>query len=453
MDAPYSEKAEKAALGALLTNPRMFASVHAFLKTTDFFFLRHAYIYTAMEHLFLDNQPIDPVTMCNRLEAVGQLTEIGGPAYLTLLLRETPTSVHVEVYARLVQRVAIRRQLLVAADEIKAMAINESISLEQVCPDAERTLLAVTGQGRVQAASTHSADVGEYLDGLDTRMQRVEDGKLVFAPTGLQDFDSTFGGSYSGEVMIVGGPAGLGKSTFFLSIARNRLALGLRLEIFSTEMSKDEIIQKWVSMETGISTIVLKSGNLTQKQHSQTVKALGRIAKWKVNVHDSNEFFPLTPLDVRRVLIRAQYTGGCDVCMIDGLWQMKHYLPMKERHEEVNQIMIHLARLAKSQDIPIDVVHQLKRAAANRQDKRPIPSDMGESVGVERNAHIMIGLYRESYYDRDNGFETTEAYVMKNRTGVTSGKIELGFDKQHELYQDAAQTGRFTPPEDMGIHH
>lgn len=438
-DIPYSQEAEEAVLGALLIAPKLFPNVAAFLKVDDFFFLRCSYVFAAMQRLSRHDPPIpiDPVTMSEDLQAHGQLAEIGGPAYLTQLIRNTPTSVHAEVYGGIVRTQAMRRQLIQVSDEIKVLACDQTQSVAVVCSEVERKTLDVTGQGRPKVEPTLNETVNEYWDGLEARIDAVREGKNIFIPTGLWKYDEHFGGSYPGEVLVIGGPAKMGKTTFVLSIARNRALLNIHQAIFSTEMTRGEIIQKWLAMETGIPVMTLKAGCLSAKQIKATTIALSDIAQWPVSIFA--DYFPLTPLDIQRELRRLEQNNPAQLCLIDGLWMMKHHTKIKERHQEIAEIMNHLTRLSKRFKIPIDLVHQMKRAVEDRKNKEPRMSDFAGSAAVERYANTCIGLYREDLYDKE-AFPNFVAYVMANRTGKTSGKVSLSFDKTHELYQDPPTT-------------
>ncbi|MBZ0281104.1 MAG: replicative DNA helicase [Anaerolineae bacterium] len=207
--APFSQEAEEAALGAILAYPIAYFGVAAFLKTDDFFIVRHRYIWEAMGRLHERSEPIEYVTVREELENMGRLSEIGGPAYLTQLINNTPSAVHAEVYARLVERAATRRRLMSASDEIKALALDENLTLEQVIADAEARLFDVTErQLNRQLIPMHKA-VNDYFDRIEHLMHNR--GEALGVPTGFKDLDKLLGGMQKSDLLIFAGRPGMGK--------------------------------------------------------------------------------------------------------------------------------------------------------------------------------------------------------------------------------------------------
>lgn len=207
--APFSQEAEEAALGAILAYPIAYFGVAAFLKADDFFIVRHRYIWEAMGRLNERSEPIEYVTVREELENMGRLSEIGGPAYLTQLINNTPSAVHAEVYARLVERAATRRRLMSASDEIKSLALDENLTLEQVIADAEARLFDVTErQLNRQLIPMHRA-VNDYFDRIEHLMHNR--GEALGVPTGFKDLDKLLGGMQKSDLLIFAGRPGMGK--------------------------------------------------------------------------------------------------------------------------------------------------------------------------------------------------------------------------------------------------
>ena len=435
MDAPYSQEAEEAVIGAVFTNPIAYLNVASFLNPDDFFFLKHTYIWEAMRNIIANGDKIDTVTVSERLLATGQLAEVGGPAYFTQLISKVPTSVHAEVYGHLVERAALRRRLMQAADGIKLLAIDETLSVENVCMQAEGKLLDITGLGVEQTETDIKFIAHKYLTTVEELIALREQGIVPGLPTGFEPVDDIIGGAYKKEIIVIAGPPKSGKTTWSLNIARNRLRVGACIAIFSVEMSEAEIMCKLISAETGIPVATIKNVAFTAQQYSQFVEATNKISQWPLHIIDA--YRPLTPIDIRRELRKIIQNAAIDNLLIDGLWLMNSNSTRRsiteQRNLEVKDIMIELLNIAAEFNVSIDLVHQCNSAANSRRDKRFQLFDLAESIDVARNAQTLIGLYRASYYNSDAPDNDIEVIVKANRNGNT-GTATLQFDKAHELY-------------------
>lgn len=209
LQTPYSQEAEEATIGAILVNPVAYFGVAAFLRADDFFILRHRYIWQSLERLQERGEPIDYLTVKEELEDMGRLGEVGGPAYLTQLINNTPTSVHAEVYGRLVERAATRRRLMSAADQIKSLAINEEMTVEQVISESEAKLFDVTERQLTKELMPMREAVSQYFDRIEYLMQNK--GAAFGVPTGFKDLDKLLGGLQKSDLLIFAGRPGMGK--------------------------------------------------------------------------------------------------------------------------------------------------------------------------------------------------------------------------------------------------
>jgi replicative DNA helicase len=312
IDAPYSQEAEEAVIGAVMANPNAFLSITAFLRADDFFFLRHAYIWQAMERLHERKEPIDPVTLSNELQTLGTLDEIGGPAFLTQLIRNTPTSVHAEVYGRMVERTAIRRRLIQAGDEIKALAMDETMAVEAVTVEAESKLFDITDRQLKREFVPMDQVISEYFDRIEHLMTNQDD--PLGLPSGFRDLDTLLGGFQKSDLIIFAGRPGMGKTSFLLSTAVNAARIGARVGIFTMEMGADQLVQRMMAMETGINSQKLRLGQLNQKEYSRFVEAAGRISRFPVFIDDTPA---LNPMQMRTKCRRLQHEHGIDLVIVD----------------------------------------------------------------------------------------------------------------------------------------
>jgi replicative DNA helicase len=373
--APYSQEAEEAVLGAVLVNPESFLTVASFLKAEDFFFVRHGYVWQAMLRLNERNEPIDYLTLLQELKDLGWLEEIGGPAYITYLVNNTPTSIYAEVYGRLVERAAVRRRLMLAADEIKALALNEELTIENVTVEAETKLFSVTDRQLKREFIPMRDAIHEYFDRIEHLMHHHQDS--LGLPSGFRDLDSLLGGLQKSDLIIFAGRPGVGKTAFMLSLAMNAARIGGRIGIFTMEMGVDQITQRLVSMETGINTQKLRLGHLTPQEYSRFVEAAGRISTLRIFIDDTPA---LSPIQMRTKCRRLMHEHGIDLIILDYLQLMNSGTAYENnRVQEVSYISRSLKELARELNIPILSAAQLSRAVEQRQDKRPVLSDLRES--------------------------------------------------------------------------
>ena len=432
--APFSQESEEAVIGAVLVDPGAFAEVSLFLKPDDFYILRHAYIWTALQRISARHEPIDFVTVQEELRQANRLDDVGGPAYLLHLINSTPTSMHAEVYGRLVQRTAVRRRLLIAADKIKSLALDEQLSVERVLADADKQFAAVRDTSIERESEPFSKLVGDYMQEIEERMLHPE--KPVGVPTGFKDLDDLLGGGMlAGELLIIAGRPGMGKTSMLLSIILMIARLGYRVGIASQEMKRQKIIQRFFAMESGINSQILKTGRLADPQWKKFVHAGGALGKLPIYVDDAKN---LTPDNLLRKAIRWRYEGGLDLLVVDylGIMSSGGQFRASERTAEVGYFARSLKSIAGELNIPLIAAAQLNRNLENRQDKRPQLSDLRESGDIEQEADVVQFIYRDSVYNQTTEFPNrADIIVAKQRDGAT-GTVFLHFEKTTTKYTD-----------------
>lgn len=430
--APYSQEAEEAVIGAVIVNPNAFLTVSSFLKADDFFFVRHTYIWQALQRLHDRKESIDYLTLVQELRDLGWLETIGGPVYLTQLINSTPTSAHAEVYGRLVERTAIRRKLMAAADEIKSLASNEEMTIESVTMEAETRLFNVTDRQLKRDFVPMNDAVNEYFDRIEYLManQHVSLG----LPTGFRDMDQLLGGFQRSDLLIFAGRPGMGKTSFLLSIAVNAARIGGRVGIFTMEMGVEQLTQRMISMETGINAQQLRLGRLNPKEYSRFVEAAGRVSNFPIFIDDTPA---LNPAQMRIKCRRLQHEYGIDLIIVDYMQLMNSGgMYQNNRVQEISYISRNLKELARELNIPVLSAAQLSRAVEQRQDKRPVLSDLRESGSIEQDSDIVMFLYRDSVYNEATEFPNqADIIVAKHRNGPT-GTISLYFDNTVTKFRD-----------------
>ena len=431
--APYSQEAEEAVLGAVMANPESFLAVASFLNADDFFILRHGYIWEAMTRIVERNDRLDTLTVQEELRAHGRLNDIGGPAYLMQLINNTPTSVHAEIYGRLVERAALRRRLLTAADEIKSLAMDETLTTENVTSESEARLFRVTERNLRRDIVPMREAVIEYYDKIEHLMQHQDE--PLGLPTGFRDLDELLGGLQRSDLLVFAGRPGMGKTSFLLSVALNAAKLGARIAIFTMEMGADQIVQRFVSMETGINTQKLRLGQLTPQEWQRFVQASGRLGNLRIFIDDSPS---MTPLQMRTKCRRMSHEFGLDLVILDYIQLMNAGSGYENnRVQEISYISRNLKELARELNVPLFSAAQLSRAVEQRQDKRPQLSDLRESGAIEQDSDIVIFLYRDVVYNEATEFPNrADLIVAKHRNGPT-GTVSLHFEKSLTKFADA----------------
>ena len=431
---PYSQEAEEAVLGAILIDPD---SIHIVRETfkdcgdaVAFYIIRNQYMFEAMCAVVDRGDALDYLTLQDQLRASNRLNDIGGPAYITHLINAVPTSVHVQVYARLVQRAAIRRMMLIAADEIKALALDEESAIEVVTLDAEERLRRAT-RGSLSFRNVH---VGGLLqDYMDTYEKIIEGDYKPGIPTFLPGLSL-----YRGEVAMFVAPSGMGKTTVLTSTALPMARNKTRVLLMVKEMTADEMLHRLISSEIGIPEGRIKAGDIDAKrEYPLMLRAMGSIAKLPLFMVDGLEMSPFSPAVVERHIARVQSMYGLDVVLLDSLSLMQRDVQRgrqndNNRGQELHEIMMALCQIAKERHIGIGITHHLNRDASGRRDKRPVISDL--DFGGDKDAHAIYGLYRENYYSPDEGDSQTELATMKMRQGDTSRRWYLDFRFTHSQY-------------------
>jgi replicative DNA helicase len=430
---PFSQEAEDAVIGSVLVDPEAFVTVSAFLRSDDFFLLPNSFIWAAMERLSERSELIDYLTVAEELENHRQLNDIGGRSFLIELVNRTPSSVYAEVYGRLVERTAIRRRLLETADEIRRLANDEGMTIENVISDAEAKLFSVTESQTKREFVPMWQALSDYYD----RMERMlsHQGGSLGVPSGFRDLDQLLGGFQRSDLVVFAGRPGMGKTSFLLTSAMNAARIGARVAIFTMEMGVEQIVQRMVAMETGINVQKLRLAQLDGQEQMRFTEAIGRISDFPIFIDDTPA---ITPMDMRTKCRRLVHEHGLDLIMVDYMQLMsagRRY--ENNRVQEISFISRTLKELARELGVPVISAAQLSRAVEQRQDKRPVLSDLRESGSIEQDSDVVMFLYRDEVYNEATEFPNqADIIVSKHRNGPV-GTISLYFEKQLTKFLDA----------------
>lgn len=442
---PHNREAEEAVLGSVLVNTEAFYDLSHFLTGDDFFLHRNRWVWQAFNSLHEQRQPIDILTVSEELEAQDRLEEIGGPAYLTSLINNVPTSIHAEAYGRLVQETATRRRLLEAANQIARLAYQSDTTIDDVVNDAEKAVFGVSERRLARELQPIKQVLSEYYDRIDY-LARHQD-ETIGVPTGFIDLDRLLGGMQPSDLLIIAGRPGQGKSGFCLSAAKNAAQLHKkRVALFSLEMSNEQLVQRLIAQETGIDAQRLRLADLEDDEWPLFTQAVSTLSDTMIFLDDTPA---ITPLQLRTKCRRLHMEYGLDLIIVDYLQLMTGDTRIDNRVQEVSYISRNLKVLARELNVPVLAAAQLSRAVEQRADKRPVLSDLRESGSLEQDADIVMFIYRPDQYEADTLKQNVaEIMVSKHRNGPV-GSVELVFRKSLAKFENAATRHlSFSEPEE-----
>jgi len=429
---PHNLEAEEAILGALLIDPDAIIRVSTFLQPTDFYLERHGWVYDAILDLHERREPADLVTLSDELERRAQLDEIGGAAYLTGLVNATPTSIHIEFYARIVERTAVLRRLIDAAGKIAQLAYQDTEDVQEVVDRAEEIVFGVS-ERRVDRDLRPIRNVlDEYYDRIEYLYQHQ--GEIIGIPTGLADLDKLLGGLQRSDMVVMAGRPGMGKTSLALSIALQAARRWQkRVALFSLEMSDEQLVQRLVSAETGIDSQRLRLGNIKPDEWTTFYQAIRLLSETSIYIDDTPA---ISALELRTKARRLHAEHGLDLLIVDYLQLMRGGSRSENRQQEISFISRSIKALARELNIPVLALSQLSRQVESRHDKRPMLSDLRESGSIEQDADVVLFIYRDEIYNPDTEFPNiAEIIVSKHRSGPT-GIFSVYFKKHLAQFVD-----------------
>ena len=444
---PHDSEAEKAVLGAVFLDPEAIIDASDVLQPDDFYEHANRIVFQAMLNISDREEVIDPVTLQDELKKNNQVDDIGGIAYVTELSMATPTAAHVTYYAKIVKRKAILRNLISTSQRIIQNAIEGSDDVTDILDDAESQIMGVSQDNA-------SGGFKSIHDVLNTAMEEInsipDDGNMVTGlPSGFSELDKMTTGFHDDELIILAARPGVGKTAFALNVAQ---FVGLKTDktvaMFSLEMGAEQLVQRMLASEGLIDSQHLRTGQLTDEEWRKLVVAAGSLDNTSIYIDDT----PGIKMSEIRAKARrkAKKKGNLGLIVIDYL-QLIEGPRSESRQQEVSAISRQLKKLAKELHIPVIALSQLSRSVEQRQDKRPVLSDIRESGSIEQDADIVAFLYRDDYYrderdeddegeveaEEDNG--EVEVIIEKNRSG-TRGTVKLMFSKPYNRFSNLDYT-------------
>lgn len=443
---PQNIEAEQAVLGAIFLNTDALADAMEYVEADDFYRRAHQILFQAMVNLNNDGEAIDVLTVQNYLTTNNQLDDVGGVAYVAELATSVPTAANAGYYAKIVEGKSMLRRLISTATNIITQANNGDDDVPSLLDSAERQIMDVS-ERRNRSGFREIKDVlNETLSDIDRLSQQSED--ITGLPTGYREFDKMTAGLQPDNLIILAARPAVGKTAFALNIAQNvATSTDTSVAIFSLEMSAESLVNRMLCAEGSINANHLRTGQLDEGEWQNLIVAMGALSNTSIFIDDTPG---IKMAEIRAKCRRlAKEKGNLGLVVIDYL-QLIEGSNKESRQQEVSEISRQLKKLAKELSVPILALSQLSRGVEQRQDKRPVLSDIRESGSIEQDADIVAFLYRDDYYERgeskseEDGDDQdslnqdvgeVELIIEKNRAGAR-GTVKLLFIKSYNKFSN-----------------
>jgi replicative DNA helicase len=434
---PHSIEAEQAVIGGLLLDPAAWDQVADSVNDEDFYRPDHRLIFEAIAALCLESKPPDVVTVSEWLERRGKLDDAGGLAYLATLARETPTAANVRAYAQIVRERALLRALVSAGGEIASSVFdNEGMTARELVNIAEQKVFAIAESGarRTEGAQAVRSMLPGLIDKID-EWHSNPDGMRGLA-TGFADFDKLTGGLRGGDLLIVAGRPSMGKTTLAINMAEN-VAVDPRTRgsvlIFSMEMPSEQLMTRMLSSIGGVPLHDIRSGRISDEDWVRITSATSQLAEARIFIDETPG---LSPTELRARARRVKREAGLDMVVVDYLQLMQVPGNKENRATEISEISRGLKALAKELNVPVIALSQLNRSVEQRENKKPVMSDLRESGAIEQDADMILFIYRDEVYDKNTPRKgQADIDLAKHRNGEP-GWFTLTFQGQYTRFQN-----------------
>ncbi|MFO7277525.1 MAG: replicative DNA helicase [Pseudomonadota bacterium] len=428
---PHSVEAEQAVLGGLMLDASAWDNVADVLRAEDFYRPDHRLIFNAIGALAQEGKPVDVVTVSEQLERTRELEAAGGLAYLGALARDTPTAANVRAYAEIVRERSLMRQLISIGSEIASSVFNnEGLTARELVDRAEQRVFEIAEagfRGRDGAIAVRSL-LPQIIDQIDEWHTNPD--KMRGLPTGFTDFDRITGGLRPGDLIVVAGRPSMGKTTLAVNMAEYAAIhpeIRASVAIFSMEMPAEQVITRMLSSIGGVPLQNLRSGRISDEDWVRITSATSQLSEAKIFVDETPG---LSPTELRARARRIKREHGLDLVVVDYLQLMQVPGNKENRATEISEISRGLKALAKELAVPVIALSQLNRSVEQRQEKKPVMSDLRESGAIEQDADMILLIYREEVYDKNTTKKgIAEIDLAKHRNGEI-GTFLLTFQGQ-----------------------
>ncbi|EPR14376.1 replicative DNA helicase [Ruminiclostridium papyrosolvens] len=419
---PQSLEAEQSVLGSMLIDKEVVPVVMEILKSEDFYRPDHKEIYDVIIELFDRAQPIDLITVSDRLKLHGKLDLVGGLEYLTNIATEVPTTANVKHYAKIVEEKALLRKLIKASSDIVDLGYNASEEVTYILDKAEQNIFDILQK----RSSQGFVPIKDVLVDTFNKLEELynNSGNITGIPTGFADLDFKTSGLHNSDLILIAARPAMGKTAFALNLAQNAAVhSNVPVAVFSLEMSREQLVNRMLCSEAMVDSNRMKTGKLEDNDWQKVAKALGPLSEAPIFIDDTPG---ISITEIRAKCRRLKLEHNLGLVIIDYLQLMQGSRSKSEnRQQEISEISRSLKILAKEINVPVITLSQLSRAPEARTDHRPILSDLRESGAIEQDADIVMFLYRDDYYNPETEKKNiAEVILAKHRNGST-GTVEL----------------------------
>ncbi len=434
INIPQNVEAEASLLGSILIDADAIVKIADLIKIDDFTERKHQLIYQAIIDLYEDKQAIDVLTLSDKLSSLGFLKDIGGSSYLTELTNFVPTASHIEEYAEIVAQKALRRRLIRTAQEISDLSKDQSKKIKDLIEESEMKLFSASEQHIRQNIISLEAILAESFERLDDLHK--DKNKIRGLSTGYKDLDNILAGFQKSDLFILAARPSMGKTALALNFAHNiALKSNQPILIFSLEMGKEQLVDRLLSMESGVDAWALRTGNLSDSDFEKIGQAMGTLSEAPIFIDDTPG---ITISDLRTKARREAHKHPLGLIVIDYLQLMSgagRYALDGNRVQEISEISRGLKGIARELNVPVLALSQLSRSVESRSPQIPQLADLRESGSIEQDADVVAFIYREEYYNPETDRKKiTDIFIKKHRNGPTGG-IELYFDNEKQRFR------------------
>lgn len=435
---PHDIQAEQSVLGSIFIKPEKMIEVAEYLKPNDFYRPGHKILFKAMVSLADRGEAIDIVTIKSTLESTDELGMVGGISYIAEIVNAVPTSSHAEHYAKIVAKKAQLRSIIDNLSDSIGNAYDEDMDIDEIIAKAERSLIEVSQASNKSSFRPIHDVLLENHSKIEERSNNTS--QITGIETGFYDFDKLITGLHEDQLIVLAARPAMGKTALALNIAQNVATKSNKaVAVFSLEMGAESLVERMLSAEGTIINHHIRTGNLTVNEWQRLIYAQGQLAEAPIFIDDTAG---VKITDIRaRARRLSQETDGLGLIVIDYL-QLIQGSRSDNRQQEVSEISRQLKIIAKELKVPVIALSQLSRGVEQRNDKRPIMSDLRESGSIEQDADIVAFLYRDAYYqDKKEGQpenDITELIIRKNRHG-NLGTVKLYFHKEYTKFSSVEE--------------
>jgi len=421
---PQNIEAEQSILGAILIDNEALPKALEVLDPEDFYKQSHRKIFNVMIELFEKSEPIDLITLTDYLKRKDSLEAVGGLSYLSSMVNMVPTAANIKYHSKIVREKSLLRGLLRSATDIAGKVHEENLDAEDLIDYAEKSVFEISDK-RIKASFV---TLKEVIKGSFEMIERLYDKKetVTGIPSGFRDLDDLTTGFQKGDLIVVGGRPSMGKTAFALNIAQH---VGLEsrepVAIFSLEMAKEQLAFRMLCSEAMVNSNSIRKGFIKKEDWHKLTSAASNLTGAPIFIDDSSD---INVLELRAKARRLKMEHGLSLVIVDYLQLMRGKGSFERREQEISEISRSLKALAKELSVPVIAVSQLNRSVEQRRPPKPILADLRESGAIEQDADVILFLYRDEIYNKDNPANKGQAEVdiAKQRNGPT-GNVNLAF--------------------------